>query len=133
MVGVVVLIAIVAGVIVYGQWLTRAIKPRTFTTTLAPNEVRALFEAKVARAGWKVVDDGNPLIAQSSLATGIRQQIALQTSPNGTGTKVVVGAQRWVRKWYGVPTKAHTIRLRLNSFVAAVRAQDPALSVQLAG
>jgi len=89
-----------------------------------------LFTDRVARSGCKIVDDGNPLVAQSSLATGIRQQIGVQVAKAANGeTTVRVGPNRWVTK-YGVPKKGHTIRLRLNSFVEAVRAQDPSIDVQ---
>lgn len=44
---------------------------------------------------------------------------------------VSVGPERWVTSW-GVPKKGHTIRLRLDSLVAAVRAQDPSINVELA-
>lgn len=113
----------------YATWLTNGIKPRVFKTRVPKTQLRDQFSEKVARAGWKIVDDGNPLIAQSSLITGIRQQIALELSEDGPVTTVRVGPQRWVTKW-GVPVKAHTIRLRLDSFVKAVREMDPAVAPQ---
>lgn len=130
--GILILVAIIAAYVWYGSWLTRGIKPRMFSTTVEPERLRVLFEEKVARAGWKIIDDGNPMVAQSSLATGIRQQVALDlASPAGGPTRVRVGPNRWVTKW-GVPKKAHTIRMRLNSFVAAVQAADPTVDVTLA-
>jgi len=109
--------------VAYTSWLTNGIKPRTFDTALPAERLRALFVGRVARMGWKVVDDGNPMVVQSPLATGIRQQIALNLRSKDGRTSVVVGPRRWVTKW-GVPKKAHTIRMRLDGFVAAVQAED---------
>ena len=124
-------VGLIAARIAYGNWLTKGIQPRGFETSTTPEHLRSLFIEKVGRAGWKIVDDGNPLVAQSSLATGIRQQIALTTQqqPNGK-TYVKVGPQRWVTKW-GVPKKGHTIRMRLDSFVGAVRAHDASIHVNV--
>lgn len=128
--GIGVLVLLIVGYMAYASWLTEGMKPRSFDTAVPADRLRALFTGKVARAGWKVVDDGNPIVAQSSLATGIRQQIALTVRADGPDrTEVVVGPQRWVTKW-GVPKKAHTIRMRLNAFVEAVRAEDAAIQVR---
>lgn len=127
--GILVLVALIGGWIAYTNWLTNGIKPRVFTTSVGPDELRRVFEDKVARAGWKLVDDGNPMIAQSSLITGIRQQIFLQLKSGENGsTRVRVGPNRWVTKW-GVPKKAHTIRMRMNAFVSAVQGADPRIAV----
>lgn len=123
-----VLIALIAGYIAYGNWLEKGIRPRSFDTKVSSDRLRTIFEQQVARTGWKVVDDGNPMVAQSSLVTGMRQQISLTTRSKGDRTSVVVGPQRWVTKW-GVPKKAHTLRMRLNSFVNAVRASDGSVTV----
>jgi len=124
-----VLVALIGGWIAYTSWLTNGIKPRVFTTSVEPDRLRRVFEDKVARTGWKLVDDGNPMIAQSPLITGIRQQIFLQleNGPNGS-TRVRVGPNRWVTNW-GVPKKAHTIRMRMNAFVSAVQGADPSVAV----
>lgn len=125
--GIAILVVLIGGRIAYGNWLTKGIRPRHFATRLPVHEVRRIFDEKVARTGWKVVDDGNPMIAQSSLITGIRQQISLETTTDSTGqTTVVVGPQRWVTKW-GVPKKGHTIRMRVNAFVASAKGSDPGI------
>lgn len=131
-IGIAVLVVIFGLWIAYSNWLTKGIKPRVFHTTTRPDQLRDLFTQKVAGSGWKVVDDGNPMVAQSPLATGIRQQISLDLDhdANVGRTKVRVGPQRWISK-RGTPTKAHTIRVRLNSFVHAVRQVDPSINVEL--
>lgn len=126
--GFVLLIGIVVAYIAYAIWLDRGIRQREFFTALDAATVRQIFEAKVARTGWSIVDDGNPMVAQSSLATGIRQQIGLQVAGQPSGTHVVVGPQRTVRKLTGVPTKAHTLRIRMNSFVGAVQERDRSIT-----
>jgi hypothetical protein len=129
--GIAALVALIALYSAYASWLTKGIQPRQFRTGVPAHVVRDLFNQKVARSGWTVVDDGNPMVAQSPLLTGIRQQIALQATPQEDGSVLVrVGPQRWVTSW-GVPKKAHTIRMRLDSFVGAVRALDPSVTPQL--
>lgn len=129
--GIAVLVVLIGGYIMYGSWLTKGIQPRQFDTHLAPDVLRGMFSDKVARSGWKIVDDGNPMVAQSSLATGMRQQISLKVERSDGGSSVHVGPQRWITK-RGVPKKGHTIRMRLDSFVAAVQAQDPSIQPRLA-
>lgn len=127
-IGIAALVAFFAGYMAYASWLSNGIRPRQFNTQLSAEQVRSLFSDKVARTGWKIVDDGNPMIAQSSLVTGIRQQITLIVQRNEDGSCAVrVGPQRWVTKW-GVPKKAHTIRLRLDSFVTAARSMDATIA-----
>lgn len=131
MIGIVFLVAIIAAYIAYGNWLKNGIRPREFETSLSADSVRRVFEQRVAKTGWKVVDDGNPMVAQSSLATGVRQQIGLQVSSETGGRTVVrVGPQRW-RVKFGVPKKGHTIRMRLNSFVEGIRTEDRSITVRL--
>jgi hypothetical protein len=127
--GILILVLVTGGYVAYGSWLTSGIRPRVFTTSLSAAQLRLTFGEKVARAGWKIVDDGNPMVAQSPLATGIRQQIALdlRAAPDGS-VHVRVGPRRWVSR-YGVPKKGHTIRMRLDSFVNAVQRTDPAVAV----
>lgn len=126
--GILVLAAIIVAWWKYTAWLEQGIKPRHFTTTLAAEEVRRLFVSAVTGTGWKIVDDGNPLICQSPLLTGIRQQLGLNVQDHEQGTVVRVGPQRWVTSW-GVPKKAHTLRMRLNAFEDAVRRADPSIAV----
>ncbi|MDQ1743353.1 MAG: hypothetical protein QOE23_1692 [Pseudonocardiales bacterium] len=76
------------------------------------------------------MDTGNPVVAQSSLVAGTRQQIGLYTESTDGGTRVRLVALRFRRKVLtGTPTKGHTLRLRMNSFVDGVRQQDPSAQV----
>jgi hypothetical protein len=128
-VGIVILVALIVGYIAYGNWLENGIKPREFTTAMDAHRLRQAFLDKVARTGWKIVDDGNPMFAQSSLMTGIRQQIALEVGTGRDGkSRVRVGPNRWVTSW-GVPKKGHTIRMRMDAFENAVRGADPSIAV----
>lgn len=129
-VGIVGIVVLIGGYLKYASWLEKSIRPRTVVTKLEAQHLRRIFGDKVATLGWKIVDDGNPMVAQSSLAAGIRQQISLKTEQNGEGTKLVVAPTRTVKKVLGgAPTKAHTLRLRLNSFVSAVQSADPTAQV----
>lgn len=115
--------AFIAGYVMYANWLKKGIRSRTYVTKASPDDLRRIFAAKVASSGWKVVDDGNPVVAQSPLITGIRQQIAMHMQQDDGGIRVKIGPQRWVTKW-GVPKKGHTIRFRLNGFESALRQLD---------
>lgn len=122
--------AIVAVMWAYATWLKRGMSPRTFTTAVAGDTIRRAFVDRIAGASWKVVDDGNPLVVQRSLVTGIRQQLALRITTSEDGRqRVWFGPQRWVTSG-GIPKKAHTLRLRMNAFEDAMRALDPSIDVQ---
>lgn len=126
--GILVLGGFLAAYLAYARWLESGMQPRSFSTSLDEHALRELFADRVARAGWKVVDDGNPMVAQSSMLSGIRQQIYLRLAEHDGGLRVTTGPSRWVTSW-GVPKKAHTIRMRLNSFVSAVQSRDAAIVV----
>jgi len=70
--------------------------------------------------GWKLVDDDNPLVAQSPLLSGRRQQIAVefQGEPNNRTLRMTV-PRLWTKN--GMPYKAHTLRMRMNAFQRAVQ------------
>lgn len=73
--------------------------------------------------GWKVVDHDNPMVAQSPLLAGRRQQISLTLARTGSGLRCSIKPTRvWVKGLARVPYKAHTIRMRLNAFERAVLA-----------
>lgn len=110
---------------VYGNWLEKGFRPRSVDTALPPTHVRAIFADKVARLGWKIVDDDNPMVAQSGLLGGRRQQISLQLTHGSDGrVQARIAVPRFWRK-AGMPYKAHTLRIRMNGFLSAVQANDP--------
>lgn len=127
---IIVLALVIIAWILYGNWLKKGISMRAFKSRLSPDQLRQLFEDKVCRSGWKIVDDGNPMVAQSSLVTGVRQQIGLRITEEEGLSTVLVGPERWISSW-GVPKKGHTIRIRLNSFVESVRERDGSINVSL--
>jgi hypothetical protein len=132
MIAIVVLIVLFAAWFGYVTWLKHGVRPRVLHTRLPADQVRAVFVDKVARGGWQIVDDGNPLVAQSSLITGTRQQIGMSVRPTAGGVAVDIRPLRMrVKVITNVPTKGHTLRIRMNSFVNEVQRRDPAL--QLAG
>lgn len=119
---------IIAVVIGY-QWMLRhGMRTRTVATTLDDESLRQIFVRHVAGSTWKIVADGEPMVAQSPILAGIRQQIAMQLGddpahPGRTVARVMV--IRHSTKVFGGPTKAHTLRIRMNSFMRAVRKADP--------
>lgn len=129
-VAVVILILLIMAAVGYSAWLKQGIRTRVLESSLSANQLREIFTGKVARAGWSIVDTGNPMVAQSSLIAGTRQQIGLYTESATGGTRVRLVALRFRRKVLtGTPTKGHTLRLRMNSFVDGVRQQDPSARV----
>ena len=120
-------------VFIYQAWLFKAVKPRKVVTTASPEQLQELFRQKVATLGWSIVSDGDPLVAQSPLITGIRQQIALEVIEAGGGrTLAVVTVPRYVERVFGAPTKAHTIRMRISSFGSALRSLDSTAVIEYA-
>ena len=113
----VVLVAFLIVGIAYNLWKRRAVKSQSFTSSADPDLIRDAFERKVATTGWKIVDDGNPMIAQSPLIAGIRQQVALNLTVDGAHVRGQYVTLRYVRKMLtGTPTKAVTLAARRSAF-----------------
>jgi len=130
--GIVIFILVVAGlfglVTLYSKFFLSGMATRVVTTGLPIEQIRNVFVQKVAGSTWKIVDDGTPMIAQSPLLTGIRQQIGLEVEQNGGRNMARVTVLRWTEK-YGIPNKAYTLRMRLSSFVNEMQRLDPGASV----
>lgn len=131
--GAVIFIAVIAAYIGakiwYANWLTKGFRSRQIATVLPPDHVRYLFDEKVARTGWSLVDTHNPLVAQSGLLAGRRQQISLTIKGYHQGRLLaVIEVPRYWRKGF-TPYKGHTLRLRMNAFLNAVSAADPHVAV----
>jgi hypothetical protein len=122
--GIVLLGVIIAGTFWYNSFKSKGFRPRTVVTSLPPGELRSIFERTVAGKGWSIVDDGNPIIAQSTILAGIRQEIALRTTPVDNGTRAEISVVRYSKKVFGGPTKAYTLRWRINAFLSAVQTAD---------
>lgn len=106
-----------------------SIAPRVLVTELAEPTVRALFKQRASRNGWLVVDDGSPMVAQSSVLQGGRDRIYLHTRSGEHGRlHVEVGPAQWEEKW-GFPVRAHSISQRIESFLEAVTEKDPSVRV----
>jgi hypothetical protein len=119
----------VAAYIGYNVFKNRGMRPRRVVTTLSARQLREIFRDTVGGAGWSIVDDGNPIIAQSSLLAGIRQQIALRIEERDGRTHANLAVIRYSKKVLGGATKAHTLRWRMSSFLTQVRAADSTASV----
>lgn len=123
------LAALIAAAVAYNNFKVRGFRQREVTTQLPPQALAAIFEQKVCGMGWAMVDRGNPLVAQSTLLAGIRQQIALQVSDNGSHRIARIWVPRYSRKLLGGATKAYTLRMRMSSFLNEVQRQDAAATV----
>lgn len=123
-------VVVIAIFTIYGNWLEKGFRPRVLDTALSPDQLRTLFADKVARLGWKMVDEDNPLVAQSGLLGGRRQQISLQLAPGENGRIAArIAVPRFWRK-NGMPYKAHTLRMRINAFLGAVRSADASVRIE---
>ncbi|USN97284.1 MAG: hypothetical protein H6799_02835 [Candidatus Nomurabacteria bacterium] len=65
-------------------WSLRRMRPIMAYTTLSRDRLKDIFRSSMTRWGWKVIDQSNPIIAQSSFLTG-RQGIAMtiNEAPDG--------------------------------------------------
>jgi hypothetical protein len=127
--GIVALIVLIGLYIGYNAFKTHGFRPRRVETRLSTDELRRIFADKVAGHGWSIVDDGNPMVAQSGLLAGIRQQIALSVTENGNRSVADVAVTRYSKKVFGGATKAFTLRLRMNAFLTHVQRVDASASV----
>lgn len=130
LVGILLLVGLVAAYLGYNAFKLNGFRPREVSTRLTPDQLREIFMMKVAGHGWSIVDEGNPMVAQSSLLTGIRQQIVLQILEVGTTTRARIAVARYSKKVLGGATKAYTLRLRMSSFLGEVQRLDAFASVQ---
>jgi hypothetical protein len=120
---------IVAARVAYASFKLRGFRPREVYTTLSAAQLRWIFNNTVAGHGWSVVDDGNPVVAQSTLLAGIRQQIALQIDDTGNRTRARIAVLRYSKKVFGGATKAYTLRWRINAFINEVQRTDTSASI----
>jgi len=127
--GLLVVVVLIGLYIGYNVFKSHGFRPRRVETRLSAEQLRAVFVEKVAGLGWSIVDDGNPMVAQSGLLAGIRQQIALQVSENGGRSVANLVVTRYSKKVLGGATKAYTLRWRMNAFIAHVRQLDESASV----
>jgi hypothetical protein len=124
--GLVWLALIVGAVTAYQKWLIHGVRTRQVKTVLPVDQIRSLFVAKVAVMGWKVVDDDDPMVAESSAWAGIQQQIGLWVNDQGSERLATISVLRYSKRILGGITKAHTLRIRMSAFVQSVQEADPA-------
>ena len=131
--GALLLIAVLGGLVAatagYETAKRRAFRPRLVRTTLSAADLRTIFRDTVSGRGWSIVDDGNPMVAQSSLLAGVRQQIALHVDTGQRRTEARIAVVRYSRKALRGTTKAHTLRWRMKAFLTAVRSADVSASI----
>ncbi len=128
-IGIAVLALLIGLVWWYNQFKYRGFRARTVDTRLPVEQLRTIFEQTVSGKGWAIVDYGNPIVAQSGLLAGIRQQIALTTRTTEHGTQARICVPRYSKKVFGGPTKAYTLRWRMGAFLSAVQAADVSATV----
>jgi hypothetical protein len=122
-------VAASAAAYVYYRWIDRELFPRSFVTPLSSEQLRELFRREVARVGWRVVDEGNPMEISSTLATGERQRIALHLAPLEDGRVEAWFGPTKLSHSYLLPDKPHTVRRRMARFERAVQGLDRSVSI----
>jgi hypothetical protein len=127
--GIVILAVLIAAGIGYNTFKENGFRPRDVTTRLSAAQLREIFRNTVAGRGWSIMDEGNPMIAQSSLLAGIRQQIILQVDESEDVTRARIAVARYSKKVLGGATKAYTLRWRMNAFLGEVQRTDHSASV----
>lgn len=123
---------IFVAVLVFGALWLRAVfhrmRPRDLDTALPPDALRQLFEETVVAWGWNLEDDGNPMVARSSLLTGFQRQRIGLTVHGTTGGRTAATVEvisyegQWLLK---VPKSPYTVIWRIERFLAAVHQADP--------
>lgn len=113
----------------YDSFHHRGFRPRAVATRLSADQLRTIFRETVAGEDWSVIDDGNPIVAQSSLVTGVRQQIALHLDDGEHGAQAHIAAVRYSRNAFGRTAKASILRRRMNAFLTEVRRADDAAAI----
>jgi hypothetical protein len=106
------------------RWTERSISPRAFTTTLDPATLRTVFDQAVGSWGWRVVAGPEPTVARST-RMGEKQEITLVVQPAGVLQHYVQITPTKVAYSFRSPVKPHTIRLRVDRYLAAVQRLDP--------
>jgi hypothetical protein len=129
-IGPLLMVVLLAGGIALWVHGVRGMRSRTIETALSPEEVRQLFRQAVVTWSWNVEDDGNPLVARSSLLTGLyRQRIALRVQPGEPTTAEVYVVTYDGQLLLPIPKRPHAVAWRIGSFVDAVRSADPGARV----
>ncbi|RSM57850.1 hypothetical protein DMH03_26230 [Amycolatopsis sp. WAC 01376] len=113
----------------YTAFKRHGFRPRRVETTLSGQQLRQVFRRTVARRGWSIADDGNPMIAHSAALDAVRQRIALSVSETNGRTVGELAALLPGKTTLGDTTKAYSLRWRMNSFIAQVRRLDSTAKV----
>lgn len=127
--GVLILVVIAVVYLGYIAFKRHGFRPRRVETTLTGQQLRQVFKKKIARKGWSVADDGNPMIARSPESAGIRQGISLKISEADGRTVGELAAILHKKKVFGDTAKAYSLRWRMNAFIAQVRRLDSSAKV----
>ncbi|WP_125798768.1 hypothetical protein [Amycolatopsis sp. WAC 01416] len=127
--GALIVVVIVVLYLGYTAFKRHGFRPRRVETTLSGQQLRQVFRRTVARRGWSIADDGNPMIAHSAALDAVRQRIALSVSETNGRTVGELAAILPGKKTLGDTTKAYSLRWRMNSFIAQVRRLDSTAKV----
>ena len=65
-----VVVGLFAGYFRYLSLYATASSPKTVTTDLGVDDLRGIFVDHVCHSGWRIIDDGNPMVAQSRWRRG---------------------------------------------------------------
>lgn len=127
--GALIVVLIIGLYLGYNAFKRHGFRPRRVETKLSEQQLRQVFKKKVARNGWSIADDGNPMIAQSAALAGIRQQISLRVSKANGLTIGELAVIHQSAKAIGGTAKAYTLRWRMSAFIAQVRRLDTGAKV----
>ncbi|WP_181771593.1 hypothetical protein [Amycolatopsis pittospori] len=128
-VGALIVIVIIGLYLGYNAFKRHGFRPRRVETTLSGQQLRQVFKKKVARNGWSITDDGNPMVAQFTLPDGISRQISLNISEANGRTVAELAVIRHSKRVLGGTAKGYTMRWRMNAFIAQVRRLDSSAKV----
>jgi hypothetical protein len=111
----------------WDRYTRRAILPWTFSTVLDEATLRGTFEQSAASWGWRTIDSRPGRTTIRSTSPGQKQEMTITIEARGPGRNQVVVEATTVARTLGAPVKPHTIRVRMERFIAAASALDPSI------
>ena len=110
------------------QYTKRSVLPWEFTTALDEATLRRTFEHTAGTWGWQVTSSVPHRATIRSTSPGQKQEITLTIDAGWADRRHVVIAPSKVAKTWGAPVRPHTIRMRVQRFIEAVRLLDPSIN-----
>ena len=112
-------------------WRRRPARPHSVDTALPPDQLRDAFVTSMTGAGWVIVDDGNPMVAENvANLLGERWTVSLEVRRVDRRTRAFLEAVRHAGQVDTGGLRPPWVDVRIGGFLVAVRALDPTAAVK---